>query len=139
MGEMEIMTWRDWRGRKYSRAVNLTLDIRALRGSPGFALLVVAANPHLSLDVIRRWLASQGVGRSLSWIQRRRWLFRGPEVVESIGPKRNADGMDDRARALMSQYATLSLARMSRLLSENGIRRSREWVRRNRCGAHGDN
>jgi len=135
MAATGTFTWTgDWRGRArpMSRDVNYTLDTRALRGTPGYALLVVAANPHLSAAVLRRLLESQGVGRSETWIRRRLWLFRPPDSANSPGPKRNADGKDERALAIMADNRTLSLGQLTRLLSEYGIRRSREWVRRNR-------
>jgi hypothetical protein len=48
------------------------------------------------------------------------------------GAKRNADGLDEKARKIMEENPRLSSRQMVYLLRENGIRRSREWVRKNR-------
>jgi hypothetical protein len=126
------MSWENWRGKKETRSINMTLDIRAHRGEPGFALLAIAGNTHLSVADLHRLLAVEGVGRSRSWIQRRRWLFQQPDAVNSSG-KPNADGKDGFAMTIMRDNPTLSVRQLAKLLSERHIDRSREWVRRNRC------
>jgi hypothetical protein len=37
-----------------SHEVNLSLDLRDFEGTPGFALLALAANRHLSIETLRR-------------------------------------------------------------------------------------
>jgi hypothetical protein len=135
---MAKMAWTNWRGKDESRELNWTLDIRDHRGEPGFALLAIAANTHLSVADLMRLLAIEGVKRSRSWIQRRRWLFQQPDTVNSPG-KPNADGKDARAVALMADNPTLSVRQLVRLLSKAGIARSREWVRTHRCDRVTDN
>ncbi len=135
---MAKMLWTNWRGKEESRELNWTIDIREHRGEPGFALLAVAANTHLSIADLMRLLDMEGIGRSRSWVKRRRWLFQQPDTVNSPG-KPNADGKDARAVALMADNPTLSVRQLARLLSESGIARSREWVRTRRCDRVTDN
>lgn len=118
-------------GREQTRTVNLTIDIRDFKDRAGFAYLVMAANPHLSVRDTQEVLAAVGEKheRPIGWISRRRWLFHG---TGKTGPKRNADGKDEKARKIMKANPRLSSRQMVYLLRGNGIRRSREWVRRNR-------
>lgn len=127
------MTWTDWRGREQTREVNWVIDARTLKETPGYALLLIAANPHLSLRDLDRLLKTLGVERSRNWLQKRRWLFQQPEAVNAPGVKSNADGRDDAALALMRDNPTQSLRDLSRLLARHGIRRGKDWVRKNRC------
>ena len=129
MPDKVIMAWTDWHGREVSREIRLTLDIRNFEGMAGYALLFMAANPHLSYDEMLRFLASKGVGRTLSWLRRRRWMFQQPDS----GAKPDVDGNGTRATQIMRANPTMSVAKLSRLLAGHGIKRSREWVRRNRC------
>jgi hypothetical protein len=126
------MRWIDRGGRQQSRAVNLTLDIRDFQGRPGFALLVIAANPHLSIRETLTYLEAFGVKRSGSYITRRRWLFHDPA---GSGAKTNRDGRDAAAIAIMATHPTMSLRDLSRLLAESGIVRGKDWIRQNRCRA----
>jgi hypothetical protein len=123
-------------GREQVRTVNLTIDIRDFKDKAGFAWLVLAANPHLSVRDIQEVLANVGEQheRPLGWISRRRWLFHG---TGSAGAKQNADGLDGKARNLMEDNPHLSNRQMVYLLRERGsIRRSREWVRKNRVSGN---
>jgi hypothetical protein len=122
-------------GREQARTVNLTIDIRDFKDKAGFAYLLMAANPHLSVRDTQAVLAAVGEQheRPVGWISRRRWLFHGKGMV---GAKRNADGKDEKARRIMEENPRLSSRQMAYLLRENGIRRSREWVRRNRVSAN---
>jgi len=122
-------------GREQARTVNLTIDIRDFKDKAGFAYLLMAANPHLSVRDTQAVLAAVGEQheRPVGWISRRRWLFHGKGTV---GAKRNADGKDEKARRIMEENPRLSSRQMAYLLRENGIRRSREWVRRNRVSAN---
>ena len=73
------MSWVDGRGHKVTRAVNQVINVRDFIGTPGYALLLVAANTNLSGGEIDRYLKDiAGVGRSRNWIQKRRWLFQPP-------------------------------------------------------------
>lgn len=132
---MPRISWKDWDEKEHSREVNYVIDIRDYKGRPGFPWLVIAANPHLSVNVLWRWLTSEGKNyeRSESWINRRRWLFQDPEKATSTGRQPNADGRDGRAIAIMQENPTLSARAMSRLLKEHGIRRDKNWVLRHRC------
>ncbi len=137
MSDTTEMSWEDYRGNKRTRAVNQVADVRTFLGTPGYSMLVVAANTHLSVSDLERFLEIQaretpGVARSRSWIQRRRWLFQQAEVNNCKRPPGNVDGKQDRAYAIMGEHPTLSAYELSWLLKKNGIVRSREWVRRHR-------
>lgn len=130
------MSWTDYRGKKNTRAVNQIIDVRDFIGTPGYSLLIVAANTHLSISDIVRFLTIQAreypaVQRSLSWIQRRRWLFQKPDADNTY----DRDGNEARALTIMADYPTWSLRDIRTLLKDNGITRSHEWVRKNRYKA----
>jgi hypothetical protein len=133
MSDKETMTWTDGRGKPASREVNLTLAVNKFRGTPGHALLIIAANTHLSVSDLWRLLGSEGIGRSRSYIQRRRWLFQDPDTINVQGTKPNLDGKDDRAFQIMRDNPTLSLRQLSRLLKQHGIHRGKDWIMHNRC------
>lgn len=120
-------------GREQSRTVNLTIDIRDFKNRAGFAYLLMAANPHLSVRDIQAVLTAVGAEheRPVGWISRRRWLFHG---VGNAGAKQDADGKDKEARRLMAENPHRSNRQLVYLLRENGISRSREWVRKHRTG-----
>jgi hypothetical protein len=126
------MLLTNWRGKEETRELSYTLDIRDHRGEPGWALLAIAANTHLSVGDLLSLLELGGVGRSRSWVARRRWLFQQPGAVNATSPP-NRDGKDAWARKIMSEHPSLSVRDLSVLLEEKGIVRSREWVRRHRC------
>ena len=130
---MAEMQWTNWRGNQVSREVNETIDLRQFEGTPGYALLVLAANGHLSRFELWMWLKRHGVERSDSWIARRRWLFQKPTEADAPGIKRDADGHGKRALDIMRSNPRSSLRDLTKLLAKQGIKRSREWVRRNRC------
>jgi hypothetical protein len=137
MADKETLHWTDGHGRKVTREVRLTLDIRDFEGMAGYPWLVMAANPHLSGPDILRFLrlkadeGLEGAERNPSWIARRRWMFQRASNLPGTQP--DADGKDARALSTMREYPTLSARKLSRLLKEKGIDRSREWVRRFRC------
>src|ERR1017187_8287795 len=86
MGSKTSMYWTDWRGNEVTRDVNQVINVRDFVGTPGYALLLVAANTNLSVGDILRYFGCDGVGRSRSWIQRRRWLFQQPDTNNGTGP-----------------------------------------------------
>lgn len=132
MGDTGKLFWTDGHGKEVSRPISYTLDTRNHRGEPGAALLLIAANTHLSIADLLRLLKLEGIERSRSWVRRRRWMFQQPDVVNSPG-KPNRDGKDERAREIMADNPTLSVRQLAWLLSKSGITRSREWVRMHRC------
>jgi hypothetical protein len=139
MSDKITMSWTDWRGNKITREVKQTIDVGDFVGTPGYALLVLAANAnHLSAPEIDRFLQRQEVGRSLTYLKRRRWLFQQPGADNAANRDRN----EARAVRIMHENPELSLRNLVVLLKEHGIIRSREWVRRHRCdpvGAPTDN
>jgi hypothetical protein len=133
METKEIMRYTDGNGREVVREINYTIDIRDHKRTPGFALLFVAANTHLSVSDLCRWLRGQGPHheRGRNWLDRRRWLFQ-PSDVSNPGMS-NRDGRDAEALAIMREYSTDSLRFVVARLKERGIKRGKDWVRRNRC------
>ena len=129
VGSKDTMSWVDGRGHKVTRAVNQVINVRDFIGTPGYALLLVAANTNLSGGDIDRYFRDiAGVGRSRNWIQKRRWLFQPPGTSNPTSPV-NVDGKDARAREIMRMFPTLSVRDLAAVLKENGVVRSREWVR----------
>jgi hypothetical protein len=129
------LRWGGQYGPEQTRPINYVLDIRDFKDRPGFPWLVIAANKHLSVDVLRMWLESEGANyqRSRSWIARKRWLFEDPNNVNRPGDKPNADGKDGRAISIIRENRTMSARALARLLSEHGIRRGKDWVLKHRC------
>ncbi len=136
MSDTIKLEWTDWRGKPQAREVKQTLDVRDFIGTPGYALLVVAANTHLSVADILYFVESRGVGRSRNWIQKRRWLFQLPGTKNPIA-RPDGDGRHDEAIKIMAANPTLSLRNLALLLKEHGITRGREWLRQNRVTAIG--
>lgn len=136
----ESFSWTNGRGNKIVREVNMVIDVREYLGTPGYSMLLTAANTNLSvgdidsvLNIVDR--ECPGVERSSSWIRRRRWLFQQPGTVNVNGPKPNEDGRQARALAIMDDNRTMSVRQLVHLLKRNGITRCREWVRKHRCDA----
>jgi hypothetical protein len=129
----DTMSWENGRGNKVTRAINQFIDVRDFIGTPGYALLFIAANTNLSGGEIDRYLKDiAGVGRSRNWIQKRRWLFQKPGTSNPTSPV-NVDGKDSRAREIMRMFPKLSVRDLAAVLKVNGVIRSREWVRIHRC------
>ena len=134
------LSFTDGRRNRVQREVRQTLDIRDFIGTPGYSLLVVAANTHLSVSDIDHFLDEQtrehpAAGRSRSWIQRRRWLFQKPGTDNSKGREPDGDRQQSCALVIMAEHPTESVRGLTKLLAEHGIYRSREWVRKHRCTA----
>ncbi len=135
------MSWTDWRGKEQVREFNQIIDVRDFLGTPGYSMLLVAANTHLSAPDIELFLEmvsreseeTQWVGRPLSWIKRRRWMFQKPDTDNTKPPASNLDGKQERAVSLMSEHPKWSVRGLHRMLKQNGIVRSTEWVRQHRC------
>ena len=132
VGNSVSMSWEDGRGHEVTRAVNQIIDVRDFVGTPGYALLLVAANTNLSGGEIDRYLKRIAIGRSRNWIQKRRWLFQQPGTSNPTSPV-DVDGKDARAREIMRMFPELSVRDLAAVLKENGVVRSREWVRIHRC------
>jgi hypothetical protein len=126
------LNFTNGRGKKVTREINYTLDTRSHAGEPGWAWLAIAANPHLSIADLVRLLELEGIERSRSWIQRRRWLFQDSDKINSRGYP-NADGKDDSAIAIIRANPRMSARQLVRLLGESHISRSHDWVWRHRC------
>ncbi len=127
------MAWTNGYGKEVRREVNQQINLEDYVGTPGYAMLVVAANRDLAIADIERFFGLRDVERSRSWIQRRRWLFDKEDAIHPNGPKPNQDGRDDRAVAIMREFPCVSVRHLVVLLKERGITRSREWVRQRRC------
>ncbi|SPE27149.1 hypothetical protein SBA5_580028 [Candidatus Sulfotelmatomonas gaucii] len=132
MSDKLVMTRTHWSGKEIRCDIHQIIDIRDFKGTAGYALLVCAANGHLSIFNIREFLKLQGVERGESWIRRRRWLFQPPGTVNS-NSNANQDGKDEQARAIMREYHKASLRYVVRVLKEHGIHRGKDWVRTHRC------
>jgi len=122
-------------GREQVRTVNLTIDIRDFKERAGFAWLLMAANPHLSITDIQEVLTNVGEqhARPVGWITRRRWLFHGNGKV---GARPNADSLDEKARTIMAENPSLSSRKLAYTLRKNGVPRGKDWVRQHRVAAN---
>jgi hypothetical protein len=121
----------------YPVEVNLVADARDVVGLAGFPWIVLAANPHLSNDKIYWFLATcgiDGVERSASWIQRHRFMFRRASQHPHNTAGRSRDRDHARAVEIMKDHRTISARQMVHVLKARGIKRSKDWVLRNRCG-----
>ena len=127
MTDTETITRTNWRGKIETKTVKQTLDIRDFKGRRRIRLLLIAANPHLSVRDILEYLGLVGVGRSRTWVSKRRWLFHDEA---GQGAKADVDGKDGAALKIMGNNPTLSLRDMSVLLAESGIVRGPDWIRR---------
>lgn len=103
------MSWTDWRGKEHVRELNQLIDVRDFLGTPGYSMLLVAANTHLSAPDTKLFLKAvslesedtKWVNRTLTWIKkRRRWMFQKPGTVNTH--RRDVDGKQARAVCLMN-------------------------------------
>lgn len=122
---------RDRYGRKRVRTVNRIIDIADFTGRAGFAYLLMAANPDLTIRDTQEVLSLVGEQheRPAGWLSRRRWMFHG---LGKTGRKPNADGMDEVARRILAEDPTLSCRQAVAKLRNLGIRRTKEWAQKNR-------
>jgi hypothetical protein len=132
MSDKVTMWWTNWGGDKITREVNQVIDVRDYLGTPGYALLILAANVNtLSAPEVARYLQHAGVGRSLTYLKKRRWLFQPPDT-NNLG-RADRDRNEVRAIEIMREHPELSLRDLTVLLKKHGIKRCREWVRKHRC------
>ena len=127
------MRWTDDSGKEQTREVNYAINIADFRGRAGYIWLLMAANPHLSVADLLRFLHASGETRALrseTWIKTRRWMFKD---AGSVGVKPDADGLDEDAFEIMRTSPELSARKLSLLLKQHGIRRGKSWVQMNRC------
>ena len=61
-------------------------DILAFRDTPGFAYLLLAANPGTSVSVLHTVLDAVGQNHSERWLYMRRSLFKRPELPDDCDP-----------------------------------------------------
>jgi hypothetical protein len=123
---------RDRYGREQVRTVNLTIDIREFKERAGFAWLLMAANPHLSVRDIQEVLANVGEEheRPIGWISRRRWMFHGKgQPGCQVNPQQAAD-----AQKIMDDNPTASARRLAAMFRAGGLPFSREYARKHRVG-----
>jgi hypothetical protein len=131
------ISWTNWRGKEETRTINFVIDVREFRGTPGYSMLVVAANTNLSAPDIEKFLSVEArelplVERTLTWIKRRRWLFQLPGADNHKDPLSDSDGKHAKACSIMAKNPKLSLRDLVLLLKKHGIKRSREWCRKHR-------
>ena len=139
MADSETVTrpYNDQYGHPFVRTVNYALNAQDFKDTPGYAWLLIAANPHLSANDLQDFLTDAGMQhkRSVSWIRRHRWLFSDPSKAQARGPKLNTDGLDNRALKVIAENPRMSSRQLAGFLRKNGVPRSAEWVRRNRLSA----
>ncbi len=136
MGDTSKLTWTDYQGRERGFEVNHMIDVRKFLGTPGYSMLVVAANTEQTIANIEMFLEYQAreyplVERSKSWIQRRRWLFQQPDARNEKG-LRNRDGRDKIAVQIMGENPRESARGLVKILKERGITRSKDWCWKHR-------
>jgi hypothetical protein len=108
-------------------------NIRDFVGRAGLPWLIMAANVNLSINELLTVMAHYDVVRTRSWVSRRRWIFFDAGYVRSSGASADADGQQARAYRIMEQHPKISARDMVRILSDNGIKRGRDWVLKHRC------
>lgn len=134
---MAEMWFENGRGKKVTREINETINLRDHLGTACYPLLVIFANPQLSVADIRLWLSmlartTPGTERPDSWIQKRRWMTKKPGEA-STGTRPSSDGKDARAVAMMRENPSLSARKLVALLGEHGIARNKDWIVQHRC------
>lgn len=88
-------------------------DILAFRDTPGFAYLLLAANPDVSVTVISEVLDAVGQPHSGTWLYSRRHLFKKPEMPRDV---------DNRVVRYVREHMTQRVRRSQAALRAKGIR-----------------
>ena len=98
-------------------------DILAFRDTPGFAYLLLAANPDAPITVLRRVLDAVGPHQRhpATWMYKRRELFKTPAIPE---------GTDERVIAFVQANMNLPAWKMRAELRKQGIRCSTALLHR---------
>lgn len=52
-------SWEGWSGGEVTREFNVVLDVRDYKGTPGYSLLVIAANPGASIMDLWNFLLNE--------------------------------------------------------------------------------
>src|ERR1700754_4285860 len=107
--DKDTISWTDWNGNEVK--VKLVADARNVAGLAGYPWIIMAANPQLSNMAIQRYLADCGIDgaeRTLSWLQRRRWMFRTVKPGNAKGPTPDLDRNQARAIKIMREYPSRS-------------------------------
>lgn len=128
-----MINWLEHDSARLDKKIKYRLDINAgeFEGRAGMPWLIMAANVNLSITELLEVMEVYGYERTRSWVSRRRWIFFD---ARNVGRSRNEDGQEARAFRIMDQHPRVSAREMARILRENGIKRSKDWVLRNREG-----
>jgi hypothetical protein len=108
------------------------IDAREHEGRAGMPWLIMAANTGLSITELLEVMAANGYERTRSWVSRRRWIFFDVNYVRSAGGVRDKDGQEARAFRIMDEHPHVSARELARILRESGVKRSKDWVLKNR-------
>jgi hypothetical protein len=131
---MAPVEWLELESVGLGKKIRYRLDINAgdFKGRAGMPWLIMAANLHLSINELLEVMEAYGYGRTRSWVSRRRWLFFDADYVRNAGGVRNADGQEERAYQIMDKHTRVSARELTRVLQKSGIKRSKDWVLKNR-------
>ncbi len=88
-------------------------DILAFRDTPGFAYLLLAANPGVSISAISDVLDAVGQPHSDTWLYSRRHLFKKPEMPRDV---------DSRVIRYVREHMTQRVRKSQAALRAMGIR-----------------
>jgi hypothetical protein len=125
--EKTTLSWTNRRGKVETRVINHVGNLQDFRGTPGYALLVIAFNTGLSISDLERFLEHEAlefprVLRSRTWIQNRRWLFQQPGT-DNYKDQADRDGKHAEAIAFIAANRELSVRHLAHLLKKQGIQR----------------
>jgi hypothetical protein len=134
MSDKTPVKWLEHDSINLGKKVRYRLDINAgeFKGRAGMPWLIMAANIHLSINELLEVMDAYGYERTRSWVSRRRWIFFDDNYVRNAGGVRNADGQEARAYRIMDAHPHVSARELARILRQNGIKRGKDWVLRNR-------